>query len=174
MASQEINTYPTEEPQKPSVPNRPTGTEPTTKPTTSRPWKPTTITTITTSTTTTTQEPATEENTWTFKPTTGKPTTEDPWAWKPTTTTAATLPTTQSNYHLTGNSGLNYNKKTALHCFFFFYFRLFRTIQSRLLFHQLGMVPTLARQIFPRRHGSKSVYARGVRLRDFRFYRPGH
>lgn len=126
MASQEINTYPTEEPQKPSVPNRPTGTEPTTKPTTSRPWKPTTITTITTSTTTTTQEPATEENTWTFKPTTGKPTTEDPWAWKPTTTTAATLPTTQSNYHLTGNSGLNYNKKTALHCFFFFLFSAFQ------------------------------------------------
>ncbi|XP_025423968.1 probable chitinase 10 isoform X2 [Sipha flava] len=107
--SQEINTYPTEEPGYPSSPEQPTSTQQTTmRPTTSKPttWRPTatkpTTPKPTTTTTTTSTEFTSEENSWTWKPTTTKPTTEDPWAWKPTTTTAATLPTTQSNYHLTG------------------------------------------------------------------------
>ncbi|XP_008184295.1 probable chitinase 10 isoform X2 [Acyrthosiphon pisum] len=109
MPSQEINTYPTDEPDIPSSPSQPSSTEPTTKPTTSKPiiikpttLKPTTLKPTTPTSTTSTSESTTEENYIPWKPTTGVPTTEDPWAWKPTTTTAATLPTTQSNYHLTG------------------------------------------------------------------------
>lgn len=118
MPSQEINTYPTEEPEIPSSPSQPSSTVPTTKPTTLKPiitkpttlkpatQKPTTLKPTTqkpTTSTTTTSESTTEENYIPWKPTTVASTTEDPWAWKPTTTTAATLPTTQSNYHLTGN-----------------------------------------------------------------------
>lgn len=91
--SQEINIYPTENEEM-------TSAMPITKPTVGT-FKPTTTTT----TTTEISESVTEENTSTWKPSTERPsTTEDPWAWKPTTTTAATLPTTQSEYHLTGET----------------------------------------------------------------------
>lgn len=78
-----------------------TSAVPATKPTVGTSKPTTTATTITT----TTSESVTEETPSTWKPSTEQPsTTEDPWAWKPTTTTAATLPTTQSQYHLTGEA----------------------------------------------------------------------